>query len=88
MEQARARIGQLYEGEAEHSGEHSQSREHTRARALIEKAERLMEEAGEEDREDLVNGIEGLSDAITAHDPVALQTATDELTDLIFYLED
>ncbi len=87
MEQARARIGELYEGEHGNSGERGQSREHTRARALIEKAERLMEEAGGEDREDLVNGIEAVSDSIAGSDTEALQTATDELTDLIFYLE-
>jgi len=87
MEQARARIGELYEGETVDGGERHQSREHTRARALIEKAERLMETAGEEDREDLVDGIEAVSDAIAASDPEALRTAADELTDLVFYLE-
>ncbi|MFV0277528.1 MAG: Hsp70 family protein [Parahaliea sp.] len=87
MEQARARIGELYEGEPASGRESARSREHTRARALIEKAERLMEKAGDEDREDLVDSIEAVSDAITTSNTEALQAATDELADLIFYLE-
>ncbi|MCZ6830121.1 MAG: Hsp70 family protein [Gammaproteobacteria bacterium] len=87
MKQAVDRIGQLFEGKGMVEEERAQNRDYTQARALIEKAERLMDGAGEDDREDLVDLVEGLTDAMTSHDSAALQTASDELTDLIFYLE-
>ncbi|HHH39002.1 MAG TPA: heat-shock protein Hsp70 [Sedimenticola sp.] len=86
MEQARARIGHLFEGETV-DAEPQQHRAFTQARALIEKAERLMEEAGEDDREDLVDLVESLNDAMNADDLPALRSASEQLTDLIFYLE-
>jgi molecular chaperone DnaK (HSP70) len=87
MEQAKARISQLFEGEVVVEEERVQTRELTQARALIEKAERLMEDASEDDREDLVDLVEGLTDAMGSHDLQAMQKASDPLTDLIFYLE-
>jgi molecular chaperone DnaK (HSP70) len=87
MEQAKARISELFEGEALVEDELVQKRELTQARALIEKAERLMEGAGDDDREDLVDLVEGLTDAMQANDAQAMQTAMEQLTDLIFYLE-
>ncbi|MGB5726707.1 MAG: Hsp70 family protein, partial [Thiogranum sp.] len=87
MEQAKARISQLFEGEVVVEAERVQTRELTQARALIEKAERLMEDASEDDREDLVDLVEGLTDAMGSHDLHAMQKASEPLTDLIFYLE-
>ncbi|MCG6895508.1 MAG: Hsp70 family protein [Thiocapsa sp.] len=91
MAAARARIGTLIEGElgagATDEGWDTQRRESVQAKALIEKAERLMESAIPEDREDLVNLVETLRDALDAQDETAVHRATDELSDLIFYLE-
>ena len=87
MEQAKARISQLFEGEGVVEEARSQKREITQARALIEKAERLMESAGDDDREDLVDLIEGLTDAMNADNSQAIQQAAEQLTDLIFFLE-
>jgi len=91
MAAARARIGTLIEGElgagATDEGGDTQRRESVQAKALIEKAERLMESAIPEDREDLVNLVETLRDALDAQDETAVHRATDELSDLIFYLE-
>ena len=87
MEQARVRIDELFGGEAAAREDNAQQREFTQARALIEKAERLMEEAGEDDREDLVDLIEGLTDAMNSQDPGALRNTSEQLTDLIFYME-
>ena len=65
-----------------------------KAEALIEKAERLMEKAGAEDREDLVDLSEQVRDALTTDqggdagdEGDALSRAADELSELIFYLE-
>ena len=46
-----------------------------------------MEKAGEEDREDLVDLIELIKDALQTEDSEALKKAMDELTDLVYYLE-
>jgi molecular chaperone DnaK (HSP70) len=56
------------------------------ARALVEKAERLLERAAAHDAEDLVDAIEATKDAL-AHDEAALKTAMDTLADLLYYLE-
>ena len=53
----------------------------------MEKAERLLETAGAEDREDLVDGIEAVRDALAADDSLALEEVMAALSDLIFYLQ-
>lgn len=87
MEQARVRIDGLFGDEAAAGVGNAQNRELTQARALVEKAERLMEAAGKDDREDLVDLIEGVTDAMNSQDPRVLQNTSEQLTDLIFYLE-
>jgi len=85
MDAARERVRALVEGDAAGAG--GSSRETVKAQALIEKAERLLESAGPEDVEDLVNGIESVRDALAAQDVDALEQATADLSDLIFFLE-
>lgn len=92
MDSARERIGRLFEGAGADTAESSDAavihrRQQTEAKALIEKAERLLEHASAEDRDDLVNGVERVSDALAGDDGVALSAAADELSDLIYYLE-
>ena len=55
-------------------------------RALLEKAERLLETAGAQDADDLVDAIEAIKDAL-ADDEAALKPAMDTLADLLYYLE-
>ncbi|MDJ0893262.1 MAG: Hsp70 family protein [Gammaproteobacteria bacterium] len=82
---ARERLSALIEGG---SGELvPERRETVQARALIEKAERLMGTANEEDREDLVDLVESVQDALAQGDGEALETAVDELSDLVYYVE-
>ena len=85
MNAARERIQALIEGEVIDSGQ--SQREAVKARALIDKAEKLLESASPEDAEDLVNGMEAVRDALAAEDDAALEQATADLSDLIFYLE-
>ncbi|TDO02523.1 MULTISPECIES: Hsp70 family protein [Halomonas] len=85
LSDARQRLSSLIEGEAQPV--QSAQREAVQAQALIEKAERLMEGANPEDREDLVDNIESVQDALASEDIAALAQATDELSDLVFYLE-
>ncbi|MBU0500105.1 MAG: Hsp70 family protein [Gammaproteobacteria bacterium] len=85
MNAARERIDALIGGNG--SQVTRVEREYVQARALIEKAGRLLESAGTEDREDLVDLIEALRDTLSNPDEAAIHRAMDQLTDLIYYLE-
>jgi molecular chaperone DnaK len=56
------------------------------ARALVEKAERVLDKVGSQDAEDLVDAIEAVKDAL-ADDEAALKTSLNTLADLLYYLE-
>jgi len=87
LDEARERVRALFGEEASESGIEAESRRHrVEALALVEKAERLLEKAGAEDGEDMVNGIEAVKDAMDKSDE-ALQLAMDGLADLLYYLE-
>ena len=57
------------------------------AGALIEKAERLLGQAEPDDREEMVDLIEKIQEALSANDLTALTESVEELSDIIFYLE-
>ena len=57
------------------------------AKALVEKAEHLLEKATEEDREEIANLIEAIQDALESGDAETLTAPVDELSDIIYYLE-
>lgn len=57
------------------------------AEALIEKAERMLEAATPEDREEMVGIIEEIRDALIANDLEALDDPMSALADILFYLE-
>ncbi len=57
------------------------------ARALVEKAERMLDQASAEDREDMVNIIETINDAIAKEDLTVLEEPMDQLSDILYYLE-
>ena len=88
---ARTRLSTLLEGELMEDGAEpanaALTRAATQAQALIEKAERLLTTASPEDREDLVDNIETVRDALASSDGDALHAAVDALADLVFYLE-
>lgn len=87
LEAAQERVRTLFgETESASSDETDQRRHRVEALALVEKAERLLVQASPEDKEDLVNGIEAVKDALEQADE-SLQTAMDGLADLIYYLE-
>jgi molecular chaperone DnaK (HSP70) len=88
LDAARDRLSALIGGEGEPaSAGDSAQRETVQARALVEKAERLMESANAEDKEDLVDLVESVQDALALNDTEALERAVAELSDLIFFLE-
>jgi len=91
LDEARSRVQALFgeeprAGAPEDESDRDSRRLHVEARALVEKAERLLEKAGAEDAEDLVNAIESVKDA-SSGDNGSLQAAMDGLADLLYYLE-
>ncbi len=57
------------------------------AEALIDKARSLFDKTGEDDREDMINLIEAIEQALADDDGESLQEQMDELSEIIFYLE-
>lgn len=58
-----------------------------KAKALTEKAGRLLESASDEDRSEMIDLIEQISDALTAEDYTALAEPVEQLADILYYLE-
>jgi molecular chaperone DnaK (HSP70) len=91
LDEARNRVHALF---VEHEGARAPERDSqsdsrrlgVEARALVEKAERLLEKAGAEDAEDLVDAIEAVRDALDGAD-ASLRAAMASLADLLYYLE-
>ncbi|MCK5876967.1 MAG: Hsp70 family protein [Candidatus Marithrix sp.] len=57
------------------------------AKALVEKAERLLDSASSEDKEDIVDMIEAINDALATENFTALDESVEQLSDIIYYLE-
>ncbi len=58
-----------------------------KAQALVEKAGRMMDSLSNEDKEDMVDLIESIHDAIEANDMAKLSETEEELADMIYYME-
>lgn len=57
------------------------------AEALIEKARSLFDQASEDDREDLINLIEAIGQAMADDDEDLLEEHMEELSEIIFFME-
>jgi len=91
LETAKDRINEIF-GEQSIEGiiiDQETDDHHTivQARALVEKAERMLENASPEDREDMVNMIESINDAITKESLADLKEPIEQLSDILYYLE-
>jgi molecular chaperone DnaK len=84
MAAAKKRIDAIFGEQANEDDNH-----HTivQARALIEKAERMLDQASSDDREDIINIIEVIKDGISKQDISDLKDPMDELSDILYYLE-
>jgi molecular chaperone DnaK (HSP70) len=91
LDDARARIGQLFEGRTFEGGEQAAADGIAPADAvldaLVAKARAKLDEAGEEDRAEIIDLIETLGDARRSGEGAALDEARRGLQDLLFYLE-
>jgi len=70
------------------SGPREGQREAVQARALLEKAERLRDKAPAEDQPELERLMQNVRVAMQDRNWSTVQTATDALADVLFYLED
>ncbi len=61
--------------------------EEIKAVALVEKAERMLDQAAEEDRMDMVELITNIREAIADKDSPSLAEASERLADILYYLE-
>ncbi|MCP5449828.1 MAG: Hsp70 family protein [Gammaproteobacteria bacterium] len=90
LETARARVDALFADEGKPAGTAGSTTDHqltAQARALVEKAERLLDSATEDDREEMINLIESIKDALGNSDFPALSEPMAALSDILFYLE-
>jgi molecular chaperone DnaK (HSP70) len=91
LQTARERVDALFaKTEADVAAQHPGATDHqitVQARALVEKAERLLDKASDDDREDIVNLIEQIKDALASENFAALREPMAELSDILFYLE-
>jgi len=93
MDEAKSRINALFVGHgvnepaAPAADEAEQHHTQVKARAVVEKAERLLDKASEEDKEDMIDLIEQIKDGLADQNDNAVETATDRLADILYYLE-
>jgi molecular chaperone DnaK (HSP70) len=84
LEEARQRIGGLFgKPEEAEGGDVANGPDD----ALVAKAQAKLEEAGEEDRTEIIDLIEAIRDAAGNGDAATLASARSQLQDLLFYLE-
>jgi len=100
LQQAREKIGRLFgdtAGAAGAAGPLSEgavpgmktvtNSRKVQAEALIEKARTLLEKAGEDDREDMIELIETIDQALADGATDLLEDSMEELSEIIFYME-
>ncbi|HYI68433.1 MAG TPA: Hsp70 family protein [Skermanella sp.] len=88
MAEARERVGSLF-GPAKGNGAGSGTGDGVplNVAELLARAEAKLDDAGEEDRAELIDLIEAIRDARKACDSARLTASCEQLSDLIFYLE-
>ncbi len=57
------------------------------AKALIEKAESYFDKVGAEDKEDMIDAIENMTQCMDADDEQGLAEASEQLNDILYYLD-
>ena len=80
LEKAKQQVAALFEDE-------DSLADKTQGNELLEKAKKLQADLEGDDKEDITDLISDLEEAIEANDEDAISTASEELTDLIYYLE-
>lgn len=87
LDEARQRIGALFGEPREADAAGGAAVSDAALKSLLAKARGKLDEAGEEDRVEIIDLIEAIQDASSSGDTAALETARSQLHDLLFYLE-
>src|SRR4051794_15616966 len=87
LDQARERIGSLFEGREQNGAAGGAGAAESAIDALLAKASGKLDQAGEEDRAEIIDLIETIRDARNSGDSAALEDGRRQLQDLLFYLE-
>jgi hypothetical protein len=87
LDEARQRIGSLFESREDAGQVGDDAATDSTIDALLEKASAKLDNAGEEDRAEIIDLIETIRDARTSGDDAALDDGRQQLEDLLFYLE-
>ena len=93
LQTARDRVDALFAGEENFLAKpaaNAAASDHqltVQAQALVEKAERLLDRAAADDREEMINLMESIKDALSEEDIDALAEPVAALSDILFYLE-
>jgi molecular chaperone DnaK len=87
LDEARQRIGALFGDQEQAASVGSGAATDSAVDALLARASAKLDEAGEEDRIEIIDLIEAIRDARSSGDSAALENARSQLQDLLFYLE-
>jgi molecular chaperone DnaK len=93
IEYAKVRVSALFGGqhedmqEAQADGVEEGHHVQVKARAVVEKAEKLLEKASDEDREDMIDLIEQIKDGLAGMNFESVETGTNRLADILYYLD-
>jgi molecular chaperone DnaK len=87
MKQAKERIGSLFFEDTTAFEKAPKSKTEIEAEELITKAEEKLDIIPQEDRDEVINLIEDIKDALHKGNNESLQKAVDELSEILFYLE-
>jgi molecular chaperone DnaK (HSP70) len=87
LDQAREHIGSLFEGREQGGSADGAGAADPAIDALLAKASGKLDQAGEEDRAEIIDLIEMIRDARNSGDSAALEDGRQQLQDLLFYLE-
>ena len=85
LDEARERIGSLFNGRED--GVEAQATAGSALDALLSRASAKLDDAGEEDRAEIIDLVETIRDARSSGDGTALEEGRQQLQDLLFYLE-
>lgn len=87
LEKAKKQVAALFEDENSESNSNSDQNASSQGKELLQKAQKMLSTLDGDDKEDMDDLIKDLETAMQANDEAGIQTASEELTDLIYYLE-
>ncbi|OGT43628.1 MAG: heat-shock protein Hsp70 [Gammaproteobacteria bacterium RIFCSPHIGHO2_12_FULL_40_19] len=88
MQNAKKRIAHLFDENTEDkTSDNASNDQHKHAEAIISNAQNILGKLSGDDKEDIINAIEAVCDAINSDDQKTLTLTTEKLSDMLFYLE-